>query len=164
MEAILFYILATASVASAGIAITRAKPLTTVLWLVGCFVSMGGLMGLVGAPVVALLHILLTAGAIMVFYVFVIMLVDLDPSRPATRTLRFGKMLGAFIAAYLAAVTVLIVMRPPFEAAPAAPATFGNAFEIGRLLTGPFAIPFVLVSVLVVVAMVGAIVMAKRNA
>jgi NADH-quinone oxidoreductase subunit J len=160
MEAILFYTLAVIAVISALFAITRINPLATALWLILCFISIAGVFGLLDAPIVALFQILLAAGAIMVLFVFVIMLVDLKWSRG--RAIRFGKVFGAFAAAYFAAVTILMVLRLPIAFIPTLDDKFELPKTLGGLLASKFAIPFELISILLVIAMVGAVVMGQK--
>jgi len=161
MEAILFYILALLAMVSAVLAITRVNPLATALWLIGCLLAIGGLFGLLDAPVVALFQILLAAGAIMVLFIFVIMLVNLEWLKG--RVVRFAKILGVFAAAYFAFLSVLIIMRIPLEGAPTIKDAFGAPKTLGRLLVYDYALPFELISVLMVVAMVGAVVMGQKH-
>lgn len=162
METFLFYILSLIAVASAVLAITRLNPLATALWLIGCFLAIAGLMGLLGAPLVALFQILLAAGAIMVLFIFVIMLIELEPSRLGGRAIRFGKVLGAFAAAYLIAVEAIAVIKPPFHTAPTGDESF-TVSALGQLLVSKYALPFELIAVLLVIAMVGAVSLGKRK-
>ncbi len=162
MELLLFYILGAIAVAAAVMAITRANPLATALWIVVSLLSIGGLMGLLGAPIVALLHILLAAGAIMVLFVFVIMLVPLD-KHAMSRGIRFGKVVGAFAAAYLVAVIVVALFRAPLAGETAIDPSYTAPSTLGSLLVGTFAIPFELISVVLLLATVAAVVMGKKH-
>ena len=160
MEAILFYLLATIAVVSAVLAITRVNPLACALWIVVCFIAIGGLFGLLAAPVVALFQILLAAGAIMVLFIFVIMMVNLQWFKG--RIIRFGKVIGVFAAAYLAVVITVILLKAPRGVAPVLDDAFGSPTTLGHLLVYDFAVPFELISVLMVIAMVGTVVMGQK--
>ena len=82
-----FYYLAAASIASAGLAITRSNPIHSMLWVLALFLHVAGIFVLVGAQFLAAVQVIVYAGAILVFYLFFVMLLDL-PSETAGR--RFG--------------------------------------------------------------------------
>lgn len=163
MEAILFYILAVTALVSALFAITRISPLACALWLVVAFLAVGGIFGLLAAPVVALFQILLAAGAIMVLFIFVVMLIDLDSQSFRGREIKFAKVIGAFAAAYLAAMVVLVLFRSHIIKAPAVVDEYLAPSTLGSLLVIDFAIPFELISVLLLIAIVSAVVMGKKQ-
>src|SRR5438034_9000615 len=85
---IAFYYLAAASVASAILAVTRRSPVHSVLWVLALFMHVAGIFLLVGAEFLAAVQVIVYAGAMLVFYLFVLMTLDLpsDESGP-----RFGK-------------------------------------------------------------------------
>lgn len=163
METILFYILAVTSVVLAIFAITRVNPLSTAVFLIGCFISIAGLFGLLAAPLIAIFQILLAAGAIMVLFVFVIMLIKLDAEAFAGRPLRVPKIVGAFLAAYLLAIAAIAIIRPPFSFAPTISDSYSDTQTFGNLLVGNYAIPFELLSVLLLAAMVSAVAIGRRR-
>src|SRR6266852_3694615 len=84
---IAFYYLATASVASAILAVTRRNPAHSMLWVLALFLHVAGIFLLLGAEFLAGVQVIVYAGAILVFYLFVVMLLDLpdEEARP-----RFG--------------------------------------------------------------------------
>ena len=83
-----FYYLATVSVASAILAVTRKNPVHSMLWVLALFLHVAGIFLLLGAEFLAAVQVIVYAGAILVFYIFVVMLLDLpgEEARP-----RFGK-------------------------------------------------------------------------
>lgn len=164
MEAILFYILSALTVIFAIFAITRVNPIAVAVFLAACFVSIGGIFGLLGAPLIALFQIILTAGAVMVFFIFVIMMMNLDPDSFRGRRISLIKILASFLAAYFLAITLIAVVRPPFLALPDKINEFSSAHLMGKILTEDYAIPFELMSVLLLTAMVAAFVMGRRQA
>ncbi len=174
-----FYYLATASVASAILAVTRKNPVHSMLWVLALFLHVAGIFLLLGAEFLAAVQVIVYAGAILVFYIFVVMLLDLpgEEARP-----RFGKhwplaaVVGLSFAAlaWLAQVTPLQSigsgvapiaehMAKDGPGGPAARAPLGSLSEVGRALFGPFALPFEMASLLLLAAIVGAIVLAKRR-
>ncbi len=192
-----FYYLATASAVSAILAVTRKNPVHSMLWVLALFLHVAGIFLVLGAEFLAAVQVIVYAGAILVFYLFVLMLLDLpgEEARP-----RFGMhwplaaAVGLSFAslAWLAQVDSLeavragaIPMATPAaapmatpEAAPteapdavptAAPATADGPFrgtlsEVGMALFGRFALPFEMASLVLLAAIVGAVVLARRRA
>ena len=167
-----FYYLATACVASAILAVTRRNPVHSMLWVLALFLHVAGIFLLLGAEFLAAVQVIVYAGAILVFYIFVVMLLDLpgEEARP-----RFGKHwpLAAVVGLSFAALAWLVKVEPLDSAgAGAAPTAkgmaaeappLGSLAEIGRALFGPFALPFEMASLVLLAAIVGAIVLAKRR-
>jgi NADH-quinone oxidoreductase subunit J len=161
---IAFYYLAAASIASAGLAITRSNPIHSMLWVLALFVHVAGIFVLVGAQFLAAVQIIVYAGAILVFYLFFVMLLDL-PSETAGR--RFGAHWP--LAAFAGAAFVLFLARwhEPGLATPlqvvAEPAPTAHVAAVGMALFTEFALPFEIVSLVLLVAIVGAVVVARRE-
>ncbi len=167
-----FYYLATASVASAILAVTRRNPVHSMLWVLALFLHVAGIFLLLGAEFLAAVQVIVYAGAILVFYIFVVMLLDLpgEEARP-----RFGKHwpLAAVVGLSFAALAWLAKVEPldsvEAEVVPTAKGMaaegppLGSLAEIGRALFGPFALPFEIASLVLLAAIVGAIVLAKRR-
>jgi NADH-quinone oxidoreductase subunit J len=167
-----FYYMAAASVASAILAVTRKNPVHSMLWVLALFLHVAGIFLLVGAEFLAAVQIIIYAGAILIFYLFVLMLLDLpgEEARP-----RFGRHwpLAAAVGVSFAALAWLaqVETRDPTQAgaAPAAtakalPAPFqGTLSDVGMALFGPFALPFEIASLVLLAAIVGAVVLARRR-
>ncbi len=167
-----FYYLAAASVASAILAATRRNPVHSMLWVLALFLHVAGIFLLLGAEFLAAVQVIVYAGAILVFYIFVVMLLDLpgEEARP-----RFGKhwpfaaAVGLSFAAlaWLAQVETLdsvgAGVAPTAERMAAEGPPMGSLSEVGRSLFGPFALPFEMASLVLLAAIVGAIVLAKRR-
>jgi NADH-quinone oxidoreductase subunit J len=162
MDAI-FYILAACSVASATVAVSRRSPLSCALWLIVCFLAMAGIFALLAAPLVAALQVLISAGAIMVLILFVIMLVDIKTEITRPRLLRFGKILGGAGAAYLAIVITIAVAAPPFVEAPVTGEYYRSVTTLGLLVLNRYAMAFEIAGLLLLIACVAAISLAKRE-
>ena len=167
-----FYYLATASVASAILAVTRRNPVHSMLWVLALFLHVAGIFLLLGAEFLAAVQVIVYAGAILVFYIFVVMLLDLpgEEARP-----RFGKHwpLAAVVGLSFAALVWLAQVEtldpvgpgalPTAERMAAEDPPLGSLAEVGRALFGPFALPFEMASLVLLAAIVGAIVLAKRR-
>ena len=161
-----FYYLAAASVASAILAVTRKNPVHSMLWVLALFLHVAGIFLLLGAEFLAAVQVIVYAGAILIFYLFVVMLLDLpdEVARP-----RFGKhwpfaaAVGLSFAA-LAWLAHLEAVVPAAEPTVADGQPLGSVAEIGRLLFGPFALPFEIASLILLAAIIGAVVLTRRRA
>ncbi len=150
--------------ASAVMVVLHKNPVTSALFLVLSFCSLAGIYLLLQAEFIGLVQIIVYAGAIMVLFLFVIMYLNLqhDIERGAHIALRRG--IGWMVGALLLMFAALLMVRgwAPGPVAPPAPAgEGGNAAAIGRALYSRFLFPFEVTSMLLLVAMVGAIVMTK---
>lgn len=161
---VIFYYLAAASIASAILAITRHKPIHSLLWVLALFLHVAGIFLLMGAEFLAAVQVIVYAGAILVFYLFFLMLLDL-PSEAAAA--RFSAHWPLSVVAGVTFATLIWYARDvpaalvP-SAAPAAPSA-GNLATVGKALFTEFALPFEIVSLVLLAAIVGAVVMAKRK-
>jgi len=167
-----FYYMAAASVASALLAVTRRNPVHSMLWVLALFLHVAGIFLLLGAEFLAAVQVIVYAGAILVFYLFVLMLLDLpdEEARPC-----FGNHwpLAAAVGLCFAAVAWLArVDTLASFGARVAPAVMRKAAEgqaqgslsaIGVALFGPFALPFEMASLVLLVAIVGAVVLARKR-
>jgi NADH-quinone oxidoreductase subunit J len=161
-----FYYLAAASVATAILAVTRRNPVHSMLWVLALFLHVAGIFLLTGAEFLAAVQVIVYAGAILVFYLFFLMLLDL-PSEQAGQP--FGAHWPLCTAAGLVFAALILYAREPSFAPAAASDTpvrsgaSGNVAAIGTLLFGQFALAFEIVSLVLLAAMVGAIVVARRK-
>jgi len=165
----LFYLFATGAVISAAMCILRRNPISAAMWLVATMFSLAGIFLLLAAPFIAAIQVLVYAGAVMVLFLFVIMLLNLDV--PAS-DLRGPMSVGGSIAVVglllveLGALWAYTPERLAAEAAQAAtlPATSGNiVLDVAGPLFNAYLIPFEVTSVLLLAAIVGAVVLAKRR-
>jgi NADH-quinone oxidoreductase subunit J len=169
-KAIAFYTIAAFILGFAVMVVTTKDTVHSVLFLVLDFLFVAALYVLLGAQFLAVIQILVYAGGIVVLYLFVVMLVNLkrlpevheDPHR---RT-RLGLVLSALVLGELAMITVYGYAKPSpamADAAAAAMPVTGNTQEVGWMLYTSYLIPFEIASMLLLVAMIGAIVLAKRE-
>lgn len=167
-----FYYMAAASVASAILAVTRKNPVHSVLWVLALFLHVAGIFLLLGAEFLAAVQTIVYAGAILVFYLFVLMLLDLpdEEARP-----RFSAHWPLAAAGGLGlAVLVCLAQLETVDPAVAGMATageplaaegppLGSLSEVGMALFGPFTLPFEIASLVLLAAIVGAVVLARRK-
>jgi NADH-quinone oxidoreductase subunit J len=161
MVTAVFYLSVVVGVVSAALAVSHRNPVVNVLSLVVTLFCVAVNYALLGAEFLAAAQILIYAGAILVLFLFVVMLLN-APEVPQTSEPRpFQRVAGALlaVAGALGAIAVLTRLR---VVAPATPVP-GNASEIGRLLAGPYLFAFELISVVLLAALVGALVLVKRK-
>ncbi len=168
-----FYYMATASVVSAILAVTRRNPVHSMLWVLALFLHVAGIFLLLGAEFLAAVQVIVYAGAILVFYLFVLMLLDLPSEQAQPRVGKHWPLACAagFSFAALAwfavvethnQIDVSMVSTTEYVAADTAPS--GSLSEIGTALFGPFALPFEIASLILLAAIVGAVILARRRA
>jgi NADH-quinone oxidoreductase subunit J len=166
MDLIVFYFFAGLAIAAAlGVIILRSA-VYSALSLAVVFISLAALYVLLSAPFIAAAQVMIYAGAILILFVFVIMMlspgVDQGPGalkRQRPLALVFGLALLAELVAVLA-LAVLPSMRGPFT--PEKIAEIGSTQAVGMLLFTDFLLPFEITSLLLLVAIVGVIVLAKK--
>jgi NADH-quinone oxidoreductase subunit J len=165
IEAVLFYILAAVLLGMGLLVITRTNPIASALGLVAVFAALAALYALLSAPLVAILQILVYAGGIMVLMIFVIMLLNLHPDDLKPLRARTGVILLALLGVLggvLGPLFVILLPQGQFVFAPL-PADFGSIFGIGEKLFSQYLFPFEMLSLVLLTAIVGALVLAKRK-
>ena len=165
-EAIAFYTLAAFVLGFAVLVVSTKDTVHSVLFLVLDFLFVAALYVLLGAEFLAVIQILVYAGGIVVLYLFVVMLVNLkrppEAYQDSRRQSKLGFALAAAILVELGAVSLYSYARPAPIAAAALPVT-GNTQQVGWMLYTSYLIPFEIASMLLLVAMIGAIILAKRE-
>src|SRR5207249_7274920 len=167
-EAITFYVLAAFILGFAVLVVSTRDTVHSVLFLVLDFLFVAALYVLLAAPFLAVIQILVYAGGIVVLYLFVVMLVNLkrppEAHQDPHRRTRLGFGLAAVVLVELAAIAGYAGARPaPAVAQAATIPVSGNTEQVGWLLYTNYLIPFEIASMLLLVAMIGAIVLAKRE-
>ena len=171
----LFYLFGAVAVVASLLVIAQRNPVYSVLLLIASFGALSGLYVLLEAPFVAVTQIVVYAGAIMVLFLFVVMLLnasheetDLDETvHPLRRPgpMRLGAALAVALAVELVwALTAMSSVTGGAGGAGGFPgAGVSSVRAIGRLLFTDYAFPFEVTSVLILAAMVGAVVLARRE-
>ena len=162
IEAVMFYVFAAVCTAGALVAVFRRDPVVGAVGLIFTLLGVAGIFVLLQAHFLAVIQVLVYAGAVMVLIIFVIFLVD--PRREGPLPLRgiVMKVLGACAAA-LILVELGRAIRSGHAPAAALPEGYGSIEWFGGALFTRWLVPFELISALLVVAMIGALVLAKRR-
>jgi NADH-quinone oxidoreductase subunit J len=168
-EQILFYLMAAGAVISAALMILPPfgrNPIHSAIALISSFFFLAGIYAQLSAHLLTALQIIVYAGAVMVLFSFVIMLLNLQPDEIQEPRITIGKvlatMLGLFVVGKVVTVVTLVGKSMP-AANLANRADYGSVKEVGHMMYTSFAVPFELVSVLLLVAAVGAVVLAKKS-
>jgi NADH-quinone oxidoreductase subunit J len=167
-ETFAFYLFGAVAVVASLLVIAQRNPVHSVLLLIGSFGALSGLYVLLDAPFVAVIQIIVYAGAIMVLFLFVVMLLnapheDTEFDERVHPLLRPGPLrFGAFLAVVLGVELWWALARGGDTGAfPGGSVTSVSA--IGKSLFTDYAFPFEVTSILILVAMVGAVVLARRD-
>jgi NADH-quinone oxidoreductase subunit J len=164
MDAILFMIFAAIAVICGINLVVQTHPISSALSLVGVMGALAALYLLLGGEFIAAAQLVVYAGAIMVLFVFVIMLLNAGAEkRPEIKP--WGKYLGVpLLLIFLGIMAYQVERLMP----PSSPVVFGafqggTAAEIGRSLFTVYLLPFEVTSVLILIAIIGAIVLARKE-
>ncbi len=163
LHLVLFIIFGAICVAGAINLIAQKHPLYSALSLVVVMGALAGIYLLLGAEFLAAIQVIVYAGAIMVLFVFVIMLLgagEEEHTRGSKIALIFG--VPGMIVGVVLVVWVLLKSNPLGESIGVG-SLYGSGQTIGRLLFGDFLLPFEITSVLILIAIMGAVVLARRE-
>ena len=160
---VIFWAFALLAAGSALGCITRRSPLASALWLVVTLFALAALFVLLDAQFIAVLQVLVYAGAIMVLFLFVIMLLNLGRAGPTDLKGPLGLGIGVLLGGLL--LVQLLVLRKEGTVALPAPATpaQGMVATVARPLFAVYLVPFEITSILLLAAIVGSVVLAKRK-
>jgi NADH-quinone oxidoreductase subunit J len=160
-----FWILAACVVGGALFTMTRRNPVTAVMSLVGTFFALAATYASLSAHFLAIIQILVYAGAIMVLFIFVVMILNREEVAPVALRGLGARILGVVAGLYLVFVFARVIhLGPGANAAVAVPSdTFGTVASIGDLLFRDFLYPFESISLLLLVAIVGGVVISRSH-
>lgn len=158
----IFYVLAIIILVATALAITRRQPVHAVVYLVIAFLGTALLFSLLGAPLLAAFEAIIYAGAIMVLFVFIIMMLKVEPSDNAWRSVPLKWSYGIGLGAVSCALAVVLIISGltthiALETAAATPQ------EFGRFLFQRYWFSVEIASLLLLVALVGALYLGRRE-
>ena len=165
MDVILFLLFATIAVACGVSLVVQTQPITSALSLVGVMGSLAVLYLLLGAEFIAAAQVIVYAGAIMVLFVFVIMLLNAGGETKNAGQSQMVRWLGIPLFTIFLGVISYIVQRAVPSGARVAFGQFtqGSPRDVGRSLFTQYLLPFEATSVLVLIAILGAVVLARKE-
>ncbi len=166
MSVILFILFAGMAIGCAVSMVVQRNPLYGAISLVGVFISLACIYVTLAAPFIAAVQVIVYAGAIMVLVVFVIMLLNVEEEERRAIRLRYLAPAAILLAAVLMAEASFIIFTinhsPQHPSASANPSTAGLTAEIGKGLFTQYLLPFEITSLLLLMAIVGAMTLARR--
>ena len=165
MTAALFYFIACLTIISALFVVLNRNPVYSAVMLVFCFFSLAALYVLLEAYFVAVLEIIVYAGAIMVLFLFVIMLINVGKEIAATSIIVKGKVLPfVLVVLFSLNIILLILWRNEGLHQSNTISSVGSITAIGQALFTKYLLPFEIASLLLLVALIGTVYLAKRKA
>ena len=168
LETVLFVLLAVFAVVTAILVIVQRNPVASAIFLILTFFALAGIYLLLHAEFIAAIQVLVYAGAIMVLFLFVIMLLNLEKERRIVTRNRLLKGVGVLLGLTLLVQIGTVFQKVLLEGTkgsfpPEKVASLGNTQVVAQLLFTDFLLPFEITSVLLLVAIIGAIMLAKRE-
>ena len=165
LEVLLFFILSIGAIASGVAMVTRRNPVTAAMMLVLHFFMLSGLYLTLNAQFMAVIQILVYAGAIMVLVVFVIMLLNLGKEENLREKFSPRKAIGTVLAAALIIQLLSVFLAKPtkYTALSEKSVELGTVEAIGMVLFTDYLFPFEAVSLLLLAAVIGAVILSKRK-
>ena len=161
----LFYVFGTVALASALSVVAQRKVFYSAMSLIVCLASLAGIYLLLDAQFIAAVQVIVYAGAIMVLFLFVIMLLDPFSAAVLADKRRSLRVLAVVLGA--SSLLVLVPLVLAYDASRVPRAVAGSAAEgtqaIGRAIFTDYLLPFEATSALILVAIIGAVVLAKRR-
>ena len=171
-ELLLFYLFAAVAVVASALVVGQRNPMHSVLLLIVSFAALAAVYLLLDAPFAAVIQIIIYAGAIMVLFLFVVMLLNAgrEAVQAGTKVAAGARAAGGVLAAVLGVELVWAVAEArrvtgavPLDVDPAVVERLTSVRAIGQKLFTEYAFAFEVTSILILVSMVGAVVLAKRR-
>jgi NADH-quinone oxidoreductase subunit J len=161
-DQIVFWILAAFITFFAIFTMTRRNPVTAVMSLVATFFGLAALYATMSAHFLAVLQVLVYAGAIMVLFIFVVMILNREEVAPVA--LRPLRVLGVLAGVYLFVKFIdVVAIQMPTTPPPPATDSFGTVAAVGDMLFREFLYPFEAISVLLLVSIIGGVVISRSH-
>lgn len=159
---ILFWILAIVSLFSALMVVISKNPVFSVIWLIVTFFTISGHYILLNAQFLAVVNIIVYAGAIMVLFLFVIMLMNLNKEAEPRKN-KWLNIIGAISGGSLLLVLIAALKTTDKEMTQLSTGNIGLIKNLGNVLFNDYVVPFEISSILFLSAMVGAVILGKRD-
>ncbi len=164
MIEIVFYILSAITLGTAFLTVMAKNPIHSAIYLVVCFFSLAGHYLLFNAQFLAIVHIIVYAGAIMVLLLFTLMLMHLDKDEESKKPVfvRFAAVISACIFA-LVLLAAMKQAQPEVLSYESTGKDFQSIKVLGKVLLDEFQVPFEFASILLLVSMIGAVLISKKE-
>lgn len=161
---ILFCILSVVTLATAFLTIYSKNPIHSAIYLVICFFSIAGHYLLLNAQFLAIVHVIVYSGAIMILFLFTVMLMNLNKENEVhkPRVTRLGAIV-MFCLMCLVLIAIFINSKPIVGEYVTTGEDYQSIKELGKVLLNEYMVPFEFASVLLLVAMIGSVLLSKKE-
>jgi len=161
---IIFYILSAVTLGSAMLTILSKNPIHSAIWLVISFFSIAGHYALMNSQFLAMVHIIVYSGAIMILMLFTIMLMNLNISDHISKPM-VTKVIAAvaFCLVGLTLISVLAKTAPAIDTYVNGTHDYQSIEVLGQILLDEYVLPFEMVAILLLMAMIGAVLISKKD-
>lgn len=164
MITIIFYILATITLGTAVLTVLSKNPIHSAVYMIVCFFSISGHFLMLNAQFLSIVNIIVYTGAIMILMMFTLMLMNLSEEHEPKK--KIASRIAAIVAGCLTAVVLLAVFLKAnvvIESYKTANIDFQSTEIIGQVLLDEYLVPFEFASILLITAMIGAVLISKRE-
>lgn len=164
MITVIFYILAALTLATGILTVVSKNPIHSAVYMIICFFSLAGHFFMLNAQFLAVVHIIVYTGAIMVLLLFTLMLMNLNESHEPKKKLI--TRIAATLSACLTAIVLLAVFLkagPVIDTYKAEGVDFQSVNILGQVLLEEYLVPFEFASILLITSMIGAVLVSKRE-
>lgn len=164
MVNIVFYILAAITLGTGIMTVTSKNPIHSAIYMIICFFSISGHFLILNAQFLAVVNIIVYAGAVMVLLLFTLMLMNLSAEHEPRK-----KVLTRVIATISACLTAIVILAAFLKASPviesykAEGVDYQSVYVIGQVLLDEYLVPFEFASILLITAMIGAVLISKKE-
>jgi NADH-quinone oxidoreductase subunit J len=164
MTTVIFIVCAIIAIVSALNMVVQRHPISSALSLIGVMASLAVLYLLLGAEFLAMAQMFVYAGAVMVLFVFVIMLLNAGAEKASHKSW-FAQIAGLPLVLAFLGILVFVTKAalPPFRSVAFGAWVGGSAYNIGHLLFTTYLLPFEVISILILIAILGAVVLARKE-
>lgn len=166
LELIFFIVLAVVAVGSAIMTITRRNPVHSVIWLLANFCSIAGIYLLMRAQFIAIIQVMVYMGAIMVLFLFVVMLLNLKEERKLSESINYTKISAILFTVLFGCLMIYLILNSifgRFTSFSQQSEVIGKADYIGKELFLNYSYPVEIIGLVLLVAVIGATVLAKKK-
>lgn len=164
MITVIFYILAAITLGTALMTVLSKNPVHSAVYMIICFFSLAGHFLLINSQFLAIVHIIVYAGAVMVLLLFTLMLMNLNDHHEERKKIasRIASILAACLTAFVL-LAVLLKASPVIETYKSTGVDYQSVAVIGQVLLDEYLIPFEFASILLIAAMIGSVLVSKRE-
>lgn len=159
----IFYVLAFGAVVSGVMVVIQKNPVICAMFLITVMLCLAGIYLLLFAEFIAAVQVIVYAGAIMVLFLFVIMLLNLEKEIKAIVKSPFQKIVGSLLGILLVGVLAAAFVFAGQQGPGVEPDAVSNSVAIGRLLFSRYLLPFEITSVILLIAVIGVILIGKKK-